>query len=382
MTRSFARAVRAVRTVRSAAVAAATATVLTVTALTAHPALAAPADPEPVPGTELTEPEPEGMDGAGDASVGALLERLQGLYARAEAASEAYNGTAEKLKRQRAATRRAQAALTRAHADLTAGRTQAGRLARQQYRGAVSGLPPSVQVLLSRDPYALLERGHLLRRVAGDQAATVRRLTSGERRATALAQRARGALERQRKLTSARKARRDEARERLKEVESMLASLSGEELAEVRGLEDARTDAAQEKLEDSGALGGTRAPSSAGERALEYAREQIGKPYRWGAEGPSSYDCSGLTSQAWQHAARAIPRTSQEQWRQLKRVPLRELRPGDLVVYYRGATHVGLYAGDGEVVEAPRPGEDVKLSPVASNPVLGAVRPDPGKRES
>ncbi|ARX86404.1 hypothetical protein SMD44_05875 [Streptomyces alboflavus] len=76
-------------------------------------------------------------------------------------------------------------------------------------------------------------------------------------------------------------------------------------------------------------------------------------------------------------AGHGIPRTSQQQWARLPRVPLRDLRPGDLVVYFPRATHVALYLGRGKVVHAPRPGARVKVSPLAANPVLGAVRPDP-----
>ncbi|WP_065964503.1 C40 family peptidase [Streptomyces sparsogenes] len=120
------------------------------------------------------------------------------------------------------------------------------------------------------------------------------------------------------------------------------------------------------------------ASAAAGQRALRYAMNQIGKPYVWGAEGPGSFDCSGLTSQAWAHAGRPIPRTSQEQWRRLPHVKLNRLRPGDLVVYFKGASHVAIYAGNGMVVQAPRPGTRVKLSPLASNPLRGAVRPTKG----
>jgi cell wall-associated NlpC family hydrolase len=128
---------------------------------------------------------------------------------------------------------------------------------------------------------------------------------------------------------------------------------------------------------DGDGKGGGRAPSEEGERAVRYAVGQLGKPYEWGAEGPKSYDCSGLTSRAWEKAGRAIPRTSQEQWAELPHVPLTELRPGDLVVYFPEATHVALYAGNGLVVQAPRPGTGIKISPIAANPILGAVRPDP-----
>lgn len=97
-----------------------------------------------------------------------------------------------------------------------------------------------------------------------------------------------------------------------------------------------------------------------------------------GAEGPETYDCSGLTQRAWAAAGREVPRTSQEQWATLPRVSLSELRPGDLVLYFPGATHVAVYLGEGLVVQAPRPGGKVKVSPIAANPLLGAVRPDPG----
>ncbi|MFJ1596829.1 NlpC/P60 family protein [Streptomyces sp. NPDC088261] len=120
------------------------------------------------------------------------------------------------------------------------------------------------------------------------------------------------------------------------------------------------------------------APSVRGRDAVAYAAAQIGRPYQWGAEGPASFDCSGLTSEAWARAGVTVPRTSQQQWRDLPRVPLDRLRPGDLVVYFPKATHVAIYLGDGMVIQAPRPGARVKVSPIAANPLLGAVRPDPG----
>jgi cell wall-associated NlpC family hydrolase len=112
---------------------------------------------------------------------------------------------------------------------------------------------------------------------------------------------------------------------------------------------------------------------------VKFALRQLGKPYLLGAEGPNAYDCSGLTSAAWRKAGRKIPRTSQAQWRRLRRVPLNRLRPGDLVVYYKSASHVAMYAGRGKVVHAPRPGKHVKLAKVRGIPaVRGAVRPDWG----
>ncbi|MGY1437979.1 C40 family peptidase [Streptomyces reniochalinae] len=331
-----------------------------------------------VPGTPAPGPEP-GPPGAGRKSVGELLGELSVLYQRTEEASEAYNQTAEKLKKQRASSRKAQSRLARARTALERERARAGELARQQYRGESVGLPPAVEMLLSSDPERLLEHGHFLRRAAGTQAETVRRVTDGRQRHAAAAQRAGAAVKRQEGLTERKKKQRDEVRKRLRSVEKLLSSLTGDQLTQLHALERDRTDAAQQQLVSSGALdpsGAVRHSSDQGRRALDWAMDQVGKPYVWGAEGPKSFDCSGLTSQAWRHAGRTIPRTSQEQWRRLPRVPLDELRPGDLVIYHRGATHVGMYAGAGRVVQAPRPGADVQVTPLATDPPLGAVRPD------
>ncbi|MFD5919231.1 C40 family peptidase [Kitasatospora sp. NPDC058201] len=114
------------------------------------------------------------------------------------------------------------------------------------------------------------------------------------------------------------------------------------------------------------------------QRAVAYALSRMGSPYVWGATGPTEFDCSGLTSKAWEAAGVTVPRTSQEQWAQLPRVPSgAPLRPGDLVVYFEEATHVGLYVGDGLVVHAPRPGTVVRLTALQRMPVAGVVRPEP-----
>ncbi|CAL9580618.1 hypothetical protein SUDANB176_05028 [Streptomyces sp. enrichment culture] len=325
----------------------------------------------PVPATAVPEP-----DGPGDRSVAELLTDLQFLYREAEKATEAYNGTEERLKKQRAETERLEAALARTRLSLHDSRGAAGRLARQQYQSS-TGISPYVRLLLARDPQGALDQGHVIGKLARERARTVDRLTGDEQEADELARRARAALDARLALTERRRKERDEVRERLREVEELLASLTREELAALAELERSEVARDQEELLASGALGDARPPSAAGDRAVRYAVEQLGKPYEWGAEGPETYDCSGLTSEAWGAAGTPIPRTSQEQWARLERVPLRELRPGDLVVYFPEATHVALYLGDGMVVQAPRPGARIKVSPIAANPVLGAVRPDP-----
>ncbi|KAF5994882.1 MULTISPECIES: C40 family peptidase [Streptomyces] len=314
--------------------------------------------------------------GAEERSVTHLLTDLQQLYQDTERATETYNATAEKLKKQKAEVARLDGNLAKARLSLHDSRTAAGRLARQEYQNS-GEISSYVRLLLARDPQHALDEGHVIGQLAQERFETVDRLQETERRTDGLARKARKALDDQLSLAERQKKERDEVRGRLKDVEVLLASLSPGQLAKLARLEKSGVTEAQQKFVASGALSSARPPTREGEKAVRYAVEQIGKPYVWGAEGPGAYDCSGLTSQAWGHAGRPIPRTSQEQWAQLPHIPLSELRPGDLVIYFPEATHVALYLGDGLVVQAPRPGTDVKVSPIAANPLLGAVRPDP-----
>ncbi|MER5662261.1 C40 family peptidase [Streptomyces mirabilis] len=322
------------------------------------------------PAVAVPDPGPQGRP------VAQLLTDLQRLYRDAERASETYNATAEQLKKQKTEVARLDGGLAKARLSLLDSRDAAGRLARQQYQNS-SEISSYVRLLLARDPQHALDEGHVIGQLARQRVETVDRLMRTEKRADGLAREARKALDGQLGLAERQKRERDEVRGRLKGAEELLASLSTDQLAEMARLEKPGVSTAQRELVTSGALSSARPPSRAGEEAVRYAVEQLGKPYEWGAVGPRSYDCSGLTSQAWDHAGRPIPRTSQEQWAQLPRIPLSKLRPGDLVLYFPKATHVALYVGDGLVVQAPRPGTKIKVSPLAGNPLLGAVRPDP-----
>ncbi|MFH0520880.1 NlpC/P60 family protein [Streptomyces sp. M41] len=315
-------------------------------------------------------PEPQ------ERPVAELLTDLQRLYRQTEQATETYNATEDKLKKQREEVARLDAALARARLSLHDSRGAAGRLARQQYQN-VSDLSPYVRLLLARDPQHALDQGHVIGRLARERAETVGRLTGSERRADELAHQARKALDEQLALAERQKKDKEAVHKRLKKVEELLASLTADQLTALAELEKRGVAQAQRAFIASGALTtDDHKPSRKAHRAIRYAKKQLGKPYKWGAEGPKSYDCSGLTSEAWAHAGTPIPRTSQEQWARLAHIPLTELRPGDLVIYFPDATHVAMYLGKGKVVQAPRPGEKIKISPIASNPVLGAVRPE------
>jgi cell wall-associated NlpC family hydrolase len=127
--------------------------------------------------------------------------------------------------------------------------------------------------------------------------------------------------------------------------------------------------------------GGSSEGSGAGaESALSFAKAQIGKPYVWAADGPGSFDCSGLTMRAWQQGGVSLPHYSVAQYEQSQKVGLGELRPGDLVFFASGSSytsiyHVGLYAGSGRMIEAPYTGANVQVSSIYRSSLFGAARP-------
>jgi cell wall-associated NlpC family hydrolase len=109
--------------------------------------------------------------------------------------------------------------------------------------------------------------------------------------------------------------------------------------------------------------------------AVRYAYAQLGKPYAWGASGPESFDCSGLTMAAWRAAGVSLPHSAAMQWAAVAHVSGTQLQPGDLVFYYGNIHHVAIYIGAGKVIHAPTYGEDVTIAPVGNAPVYGYGRP-------
>ncbi|MUL40370.1 NlpC/P60 family protein [Streptomonospora sp. PA3] len=101
--------------------------------------------------------------------------------------------------------------------------------------------------------------------------------------------------------------------------------------------------------------------SSVAREAVAHAKDQIGKPYRWGAEGPGSFDCSGLVQYAYKKAGKRIGRTTYTQFDQGRSVSRSKLRPGDLVFFYSGPGHVGMYVGKGRMIHSPSSGKRVKI---------------------
>ncbi|MCX5411085.1 C40 family peptidase [Streptomyces sp. NBC_00059] len=332
-------------------------------------AMAAPV-PEPTP--TATAPA---APAAGKKSLEEVREEIDTLYRKAGAATDAYNLAQEQADKQSGEIVRLTKDIADGQAKIAELKDRAGAQAREQYRNG--GLPPGAQLMLSGNPDLFLDG---IGQTRQSQQATKGMLTELTQAQADLETYTQDASLNWEKL-EANRVKQAKAKKSInaqiaaaKKLESELAE---EERARLLQLEKDAASTAQAAWLSSGALKDiNRDASASGKQALAFATAQIGKPYVWGAEGPGSYDCSGLTSQAWAAAKRPIPRTSQEQWRQLPRIPIQDMRPGDLIIYHSDASHVGMYVGDGQIVHAPRPGRHVTLAGAGSMQILGVVRPD------
>jgi len=141
-----------------------------------------------------------------------------------------------------------------------------------------------------------------------------------------------------------------------------------------------QVDALDEQQREAweGQFGGSDKPDmdlgEVADGAASAALSKLGAPYGWGAAGPDQFDCSGLMFWAYQQIGKSIPRTSQAQIAGGTSVPLEDLQPGDIVGYYPGVTHVGMYIGNGQVVHASTYGVPVQVVPLKSMPITGTAR--------
>ncbi|MFF5976702.1 C40 family peptidase [Streptomyces sp. NPDC012769] len=350
---------------RRHAIAAAITVVCALTVLVS-PALTLPASAAPLP------PPPPKLQ---KKTLEEVRKEIDGLYRQAAAATDAYNLAEEKAEEQSEEIVKLARMIVAGRERIDDLKARAGAAARAQYRNG--GLPDGAQFVLTDDPQLFLDNAGRLKEghkatkdLLGEMNRTQVELTTYANEASLNWTKLEANRLKQAKAKKEINAKIDAA----KKLESELAA---EERARLLHMEEQERDRAQTAWLGTGVLKGLNEKATpAGKRAVLFATAQIGKPYVWGAEGPGSYDCSGLTQTAWANAGRDIPRTSQEQWRLLPRVDIKDMRPGDLIVYYKDASHIGMYIGDGAMVHAPRPGRNITVAGAGSMEILGVVRPD------
>ncbi|MFF5019254.1 NlpC/P60 family protein [Streptomyces sp. NPDC001165] len=288
------------------------------------------------------------------------------LYEEAERATQAYDKADERADALRREVRDAQGHIARQQQRINTLRERLGSLAGAQYRAG--GIDPAVALLFSDDPDDYLDKAATLDRIGAQQAGRLRELSAAMRELAQERAEAAGklaALEQSRRAVATHKRT---VEKKLARAQQLINSLPAAERA---AYDRASRSDGSDRVDLSGAV----APDARAAAAVAAARSALGRPYVWGATGPSGFDCSGLMQWSYGHAGIHLPRTSQEQRYAGRQIPLSQARPGDLVVYRSDASHVAMYVGNGQVIHAPYPGAPVRYDPVGMMPVSSVTRP-------
>ncbi|WP_405665056.1 NlpC/P60 family protein [Streptomyces sp. NBC_01166] len=363
-----------------------TAALASVTLLSMQSATAAPAEPKP--------------------SIEEVQKKVDALYRQAGTATQQYNKAKSASAGQRSKVDALLEAAAKRADKLNETRRELGNYATAQYRSG--SIAPTATFFLADDPQSYFDQDQLMARMTSQQQKAVADFRTQQKEAAAKRVEATKSLETLTESQATLRTSKQQVQTKLTEARSLLSKLTAEEKARLAELERkkeaeakrkaeelARQQAAKEKAEqaaeeeagqeeagsgtgtgtETGGTGSDSGYASKAEKVLAFARAQIGKPYVWGATGPSSYDCSGLTQAAWKEAGVDLPRTTWDQVEVGTRVATADLQPGDLVFFYDDISHVGIYKGDGMMIHAPKPGANVREESIYYMPIYGSVRP-------
>ncbi|MFI7012797.1 NlpC/P60 family protein [Streptomyces sp. NPDC050164] len=345
----------------------------------------------------------------GKPSLEEVEKKVDDLYRQAESATDKYNAAKEKTAKQRKRVDTLLDGVAQRTQKLNEAREKLGSFAAAQYRTGAS-VPDTATFLLADTPQDYFDRTQLMDRMTGRQKEAVDDYVTQQSETMKERQEATESLETLNETQGDLKTAKATVQRKLADARELLSKLTAEEKARLAAIERekqqeaarkadelARQQAAQQQAqEEEAAQQQDSGSSSAGsgsststapadssyatkaEKALAFARAQIGKPYVWGAVGPGSYDCSGLTQAAWKAAGVTLPRTTYDQVDAGTTVPVSQAQPGDLVFFYDDITHVGIYIGNGMMIHAPKPGTYVREESIyydGESSIHSVVRP-------
>ncbi|CAM5501620.1 hypothetical protein STAFG_0425 [Streptomyces afghaniensis 772] len=343
-------------------------------------------------------------------SLEEVEKKVDDLYRQAESATEKYNSAKEKTTKQRKRVDTLLDDVAKRTQKLNEAREELGSFAAAQYRTGASA-PDTATFLLADTPQDYFDQTQLMDRMTGRQKVAVDDYVTQQSETMKKRQEATESLQTLTETQGDLKTAKATVQRKLADARDLLSKLTAEEKARLAAIERekqqeaarkaaelARQQAAQQQAQEqeqtaqqqdsgSSSAGSGSSTSTApadssyatkAEKALAFARAQIGKPYVWGAVGPGSYDCSGLTQAAWKAAGVTLPRTTYDQVNAGTTVPLADAQPGDLVFFYDDVTHVGIYIGNGMMIHAPKPGTYVREESIyydGESAIHSVVRP-------
>ncbi|MFJ9563314.1 NlpC/P60 family protein [Streptomyces fuscichromogenes] len=300
-----------------------------------------------------------------------VKSRVDKLYEEAEQATEKFNGAKEKQEKLQKQISALQDSVARGQDELNELRDGIGSMATAQYRSG--GLDPSLQLFLSSDPDSYLDKAATLDQLSGQQVETLKKIQAKQRE---LAQERAEATGKLKDLSTTRTElakKKKEVQAKLAEAQKLLNSLTAAEKASLAAEQDRASRSSSARVD----LGDDTSATGRAAAAFAAAKTRLGTPYVYGATGPSSFDCSGLTSWAYAQAGVSIPRTSESQSTiGTKIYSTSDLQVGDLVFFFNDLHHVGLYAGNGQILHAPRTGTVVRYESMSTigGPFMFGVR--------
>ena len=299
--------------------------------------------------------------------IDSVQSRVDRLYTQAEQASERYNDARLELKKSTTRLKALHSDLHRQRSKVASIRQEVAASVVAQYQG--QALSSTSQLMLSDDPDTFInqlttvsEYNDQRSQMMSDFAVQAKRLEM--RQASAKRELTRVAATK--KKLGTEKARIDE---KAAEAKDLLGKLQDRAAARASRSQERTAPAAPSAPPASAPASGRAAA------AVQYAMAQVGKAYVYGAAGPSAFDCSGLVVWAYRQLGINLPHSSAVQSTMGTPVQQSELQPGDLVFYYSPVSHVGMYIGNGQIVNALNPGAGIKVSGVNDMPYAGAVRP-------
>lgn len=350
-------------------------------------------------------------------SLEEVQKKVDDLYHQAGVATQKYNSAKERTEKQRKKVDTLLDGVAKRADKLNEARQELGTFAAAQYRtGAVS---ETATMMLADDPQGYFDQNHLSDRLTARQKKAVDDYQTQQASATKQRTKAAKSLE---TLSGSRddlKTSKQTVQKKLGQARTLLSELTAEEKARLAAIEKKKEEAAKRKAAElarkqeaeaeakrkaaeeaaakereenketpdsgSGSDTGSGTGSGSGDtdsgyatkaaKVINFAEAQIGKPYVWGATGPDSYDCSGLTQDAWKAAGISLPRTTWDQVEVGTTVKTADAKPGDLVFFYDDISHVGIYIGDGKMIHAPKPGANVRVESIYYMPIHSVVRP-------
>ncbi|MFI9587290.1 NlpC/P60 family protein [Streptomyces sp. NPDC052236] len=283
-----------------------------------------------------------------------VKEKVDKLYEEAEVATE--KATAAEVKQEKLDKEidALQDKVARGQDELNTLRDGLGSVASAQYRSG--GIDPSLQLFLSADPDTYLDKASALDQLGAKQTEALTKIQAKQRTLAQQRAEAEGKLDDLAEIRKELGTKKKDVQVKLAAAQKLLNSLTAQERAAIKSADEDRASRATPRADL-----GSDAPAASGRAAaaLSAAQSQLGKPYVSGAEGPNSYDCSGLTQWSYRQAGVSITRTTYTQAEEGTRIGRGDLRPGDLV-FFSGLSHVGLFVGGDTVIHAPKPGTVVR----------------------